>query len=155
MAFRIVVGVDRSPHSEAALRWSLSEAQARYGELIAVFAWQLPFVSVPGHFRRPELEQKSKDSLVDAVSRVAPTPQVPLLTLVAEGDPAAVLVEASKGANLLVVGTRGRSPWASVLLGSVSQRCAAAATCPVVLVKLGAETASQRTTFDLDRIAPL
>ena len=56
-------------------------------------------------------------------------------TLVAEGDRAESLLLASQDADLLVLGTRGRSPFAGMVLGSVSQRCAAAATCPVVLVK--------------------
>jgi nucleotide-binding universal stress UspA family protein len=60
---------------------------------------------------------------------------VPLHNVVAEGDPAKSLLIASQNASLLVLGTRGRSPFAGMVLGSVSQRCAAAATCPVVLVK--------------------
>jgi nucleotide-binding universal stress UspA family protein len=61
---------------------------------------------------------------------------VPLETLVAEGDPTEAMVEASKGANLLVLGVRGRSPFAGLLLGGVSQGAAATAHCPVVLVKV-------------------
>ena len=128
---------------ETALRWSIAEAQAHDGgELTAVFAWQMPFVSFPGAFDREELEQAGKEFIVNFVSRVAPTPPVPLITLVAEGDPAASLIEASDQADLLVVGTRGRSPWAGLLLGSVSQRCAAGAACPVVLIKVPGERAS-------------
>jgi nucleotide-binding universal stress UspA family protein len=139
MTYRIVVGVDGSAHSEAALRWALAEATARNGELTAVFAWEVPFLSFPGAFDRDELEQAGKEFIVDTVSKVVPTPPVPLTTLVAEGDPAASLIKASEDADLLVVGTRGRSPWAGLLLGSVSQRCAAGAACPVVLIKLPGE----------------
>jgi nucleotide-binding universal stress UspA family protein len=142
MTYRIVVGVDGSAHSEAALRWALSEATARNGELTAVFAWEMPFLSFPGAFDRDELEQAGKEFIVDTVSKVVPTPPVPLLTLVAEGDPAASLIKAAEDADLLVVGTRGRSPWAGLLLGSVSQRAAAGASCPVVLVKLPGERAA-------------
>jgi nucleotide-binding universal stress UspA family protein len=71
-----------------------------------------------------------------------PAAPVPLITLVAEGDPAASLIKASEEADLLVLGTRGRSPWAGLLLGSVSQRCAAGTACPVVLIKLPGERAS-------------
>ena len=53
------------------------------------------------------------------------------------GDPAESLLAAAQDADLLVLGTRGRSPLAGLLLGSVSQICAAAARCPVVLVKDG------------------
>jgi nucleotide-binding universal stress UspA family protein len=102
-------------------------------------------VSFPGAFDRGELEQAGKEFIVSFVSKVAPTPPVPLITLVAEGDPAASLIKASEGADLLVVGTRGRSPWAGLLLGSVSQRCAAGAACPVVLIKLPGERASDNS----------
>jgi nucleotide-binding universal stress UspA family protein len=149
MTYRIVVGVDGSPHSDEALRWAIEVAEARNGEVMAVFAWQVPFLSFPGAFDRDELERASKEFIVETVSRVSKTPPVPLLTLVAEGDPAASLIEASQGANLLVVGTRGRSPWSGLLLGSVSQRCAAAAPCPVVLVKLPGDHAGK------GRITPL
>ncbi len=136
MTYRIVVGVDGSPHSEAALRWSLDEAQARGGSVTALLCWQMPFLSIPGTFDREELERSYKKYVNEIVSAVAPSPLVPLLTLVAEGDPAESLIIAAKDAELLAVGTRGRSPFAGLVLGSVSQRCAAAATCPVVLIKV-------------------
>lgn len=136
MTYRIVVGVDGSTHSSAALRWALSEAQARSGEVTALFAWQVPFLSFPGAFDRDELEKASKDFLIETVSKIAPTPSVPLRPLIAEGDPTESLVKASQNANLLVLGIRGRSPFAGLLLGSVSQGAAATASCPVVLVKV-------------------
>jgi nucleotide-binding universal stress UspA family protein len=135
VTYRIVVGVDGSEHSNAALRWALAEAEAHSGMVTAILAWQMPFLSFPGAFNRDELDQGYKNFLIETVSAVAPTPAVPLETLVAEGDPTEALVEASKGANLLVMGTRGRSPFAGLLLGAVSQGAAANAHCPVVLVK--------------------
>ena len=137
MTYRIVVGVDGSPHSNAALRWSLDQALARGGEVTAVFAWQVPFVSIPGAFSRTELEQGYGEFLVDSVSAVEPAPKVPLETVLAESDPTEALVTAARRADLLVLGIRGRTPVAGLMLGSVSQSCAASATCPVVLVKRG------------------
>jgi nucleotide-binding universal stress UspA family protein len=90
---------------------------------------------MPGAFNREELEKTYKEFLVNTVSEIAPTPKVPLLTLVAEGDPIESLIAASKDADILVLGIRGRSPFAGLMLGSVSQACAANAACPVVLVK--------------------
>ena len=55
--------------------------------------------------------------------------------MVAEGDPTEALITAARGADLLVLGSRGRSQFRRLLLGSVSQGCAAYAPCPVVLVK--------------------
>jgi nucleotide-binding universal stress UspA family protein len=48
MTYRVVVGVDGSAHGDAALHWALAEAEAHDGEVTAVFAWQMPFVSNPG-----------------------------------------------------------------------------------------------------------
>jgi len=136
VTYRIVVGVDGSEHSNAALRWALAEAEAHSGGVVtAVLSWQVPFLSFPGAFDRDELENAYKNFLIETVSAIAPKPAVPLETLVAEGDPTESMVEASKDANLLVLGIRGRSPFAGLLLGSVSQGAAATAHCPVVLVK--------------------
>ena len=139
MAYTIVVGIDGSRHGEAALRWALAEAEAKQGEVTAVFAWQVPFLSFPGAFDKGDLEQAAKDFLIKTVSAIAPSPPVPLKPLVAEGDPAEALVTASKDADQLVVGTRGRSPIMGAMLGAVSLTCAAAAHCPVTLVKMPGE----------------
>jgi nucleotide-binding universal stress UspA family protein len=140
MTYNVVVGIDGSAHSDAALRWALAEAEAHDGgRVTAVFSWQLPFVGFPGAFDKAELEQHAKDFLIETVSAVVPTPKVPLATLVAQGDPAEALVAAAKGADLLVVGTRGRSPFMGAVLGAVSLRCATGAACPVTLVKLPGE----------------
>jgi nucleotide-binding universal stress UspA family protein len=136
VTYRIVVGVDGSEHSNAALRWALAEAEAHSGGMVtAVLAWQVPFLSFPGAFDRDELQKAYKNFLIETVSAIAAKPAVPLETLVAEGDPTESMVEASKDADLLVLGIRGRSPFAGLLLGSVSQGAAATAHCPVVLVK--------------------
>ena len=146
MTYQVVVGVDGSAHGDAALRWALEQAESRGGEVTAVFAWQQPFVSIPGAFDREELEQAAKDFLIEKVSAVAPSPKVPLLPLVAEGDPAEALVVAAKDADLLVVGTRGRSPFMGSVLGAVSLRCAAGASCPVTLIKLASDHTKEQVS---------
>ncbi len=135
MTYNIVVGVDGSAYGDAALRKALAEAEDHHGQVTAVFAWQVPFSSFPGLYDRAELEQAAKNFLVEKLSAVAPSPKVPLLPLVAEGDTVEALITAAKDADLLVLGTRGRSKFAGFLLGAVSARCAAAAACPVLLVK--------------------
>jgi nucleotide-binding universal stress UspA family protein len=135
MSYRVVVGVDGSPHSAAALRWSLGEAEAHAGQVDVVFAWQMPFLSNPAAYDKAELERTYQEFVIKTVSEIAPSPAVPLQTLVAEGDPTEALIAASKDADLLVLGSRGRSPFAGLMLGSVSQACAAHAACPVVVVK--------------------
>jgi hypothetical protein len=68
VSYQIVVGVDGSPHSIAALRWSLDQAGSRGGSVRAVLAWQVPFVSIPGAFDRAELEQGYREFLIRTVS---------------------------------------------------------------------------------------
>jgi nucleotide-binding universal stress UspA family protein len=128
--------VDGSPHSAAALRWAIADATARSGEVTAVFCWQLPFLSVPGAFNRDEMERASEAFLLKTVGEIAPSPAVPLLPLVAEGDTTTSLLAAAEGASILALGIRGRNPFAGLMLGSVSQACAANSPCPVVLVKV-------------------
>lgn len=147
MTYRIVVGLDGSAHADAALRWALDEAGAHEGsEVRAVYAWQFPLMAFPGGFDPGfdpgDLEKRAKDMVVSQVSAVEPSPRVPLESLVAEGDPTEALVTAARDAHLLVVGARGRSPLAGLMLGSVSQRCAARAGCPVVIVKLPSDSAA-------------
>jgi nucleotide-binding universal stress UspA family protein len=137
MAYKVVVGVDGSANSEAALRWALADAEKHDGQVTALFVWQVPFSSFPGLYDREALEKASKEFVIEKVSDVAPTPTVPVLPLVAEGDAAEALVVASEDADLLVLGTRGRSALAGLLVGSVSLQCAAAARCPVLLIKEG------------------
>ncbi len=135
MNVRLVVGVDGSAHASAALHWAIRHAEALAGQVTAVFAWQMPLLSMPGAFDREELERRAKQFLLEVIGRVEPAPKVPLASYVAEGDPTEVLIKASEQADLLILGTRGRSPVKGLLLGSVSQGCAAAAPCPVVIVK--------------------
>ncbi|HEX2858053.1 MAG TPA: universal stress protein [Propionibacteriaceae bacterium] len=132
---RIVVGVDGSPHSIAALRWALDHAERLGWQVQAVYAWQLPMIAVPGAFDPDEMERVAGEELVRTVSQVAPSPRVPLETTTVHGDAGQCLIAAAQGADLLVLGTRGRSPFRGLLLGAVSQGCAASSPCPVVIVK--------------------
>jgi nucleotide-binding universal stress UspA family protein len=135
VTYAVVVGVDGSPHGNAALRWALDHAQLLDGSVTAVMAWQMPLLGMPGAFDRAELEELAKRLLVDTVSAVEPAPVPPLWTVVAEGDPTEVLIRASAEADLLVLGSRGRRPVKGLLRGSVPQGCAARTACPVVIVK--------------------
>jgi len=137
MSGRIVVGVDGSEHSNEGLRWALDHAE-KLGDstVVAIFSWQLPLIGVPGAFDVQELEEQAKRVLNEIVDQIAPHPKVPLERIVAQAEATTALVEASRGADLLVVGTRGRNPFKGLLLGAVSQGCAANAYCPVVIVKL-------------------
>ncbi len=73
--------------------------------------------------------------VVDAAH--AAHPDLVITSKVVEGRPAPVLIEASEGADLLVVGNRGHSELVGMLLGSVSEHCVKNAHCPVVVVREG------------------
>ncbi|TWP33627.1 universal stress protein [Leekyejoonella antrihumi] len=131
---RIVVGVDGSAHSMAALRWALQHAESLGWQVRAVYSWQLPMISIPGAFDQAQMQQLAGTELVRNVAQVSPNPAVPLEMSTAQGDPTECLLAACADASMLVVGTRGRSAFRGLLLGAVSQGCAAAAPCPVVII---------------------
>jgi nucleotide-binding universal stress UspA family protein len=145
----LVVGVDGSPGSLVALRFALAEARLRGSRLVAIHAWVLPVAEAVHPFLLevpagagpplPELQEAltaaATERLEAALAEVADDPVgVEVERRVVEGSPAATLVEASEGADLLVVGSRGHGGFRSLLLGSVSQQCAHHARCPVVIV---------------------
>ena len=135
MSERIVVGVDGSEHGNAALRWAVAEAVLHSSEIVAVFAWQMPLIGIPGAFDRDEMERLCQVFVDEAVAAVIDVPPVPITKLVAQGDVSASLIEAARGAHMLVLGSRGRGGFVGLKLGAVSHECAQWAACPVVIVK--------------------
>jgi nucleotide-binding universal stress UspA family protein len=140
MTKRIVVGVDGSDHGNAALHWAVDEAKAHAAEIVAVFAWQMPLIGIPGAFDAEELEKLCMNFLEETVAAVVPTPPVPITKLVAHGDVSASLIEAAKSTDMLVLGSRGRGGFAGLKLGSVSSECVQHAACPVVIIKQPGDT---------------
>jgi Universal stress protein UspA and related nucleotide-binding proteins len=133
---RIVVGVDGSAGSKLALQWAQRLARTEQASIDIVAAWEYPntlgWAAVPDGYT-------PKDDLEKAVSQVVDEafgPERPshLQIAIREGHPAKVLLDASAGALLLVVGSRGHGGFAGLLLGSVSARVAELATCPVLVV---------------------
>ena len=138
--YRVVAGVDGSPSSLAALRWAVRQAELTGGTVDAVMAWQSPAasglawgeaVSDPADYQG--LTAKALDEAVERA--VSPDRTVRVRRLVGEGHPADVLLDAAEGADVLVVGSRGRGGFARALLGSVSQDCTFHAPCPVVVIR--------------------
>lgn len=145
----IVVGVDRSEGAKAALAFAHEEARLRGATLRAVHAWQLGYNGYIGYTGLgfegvtpalggdiSQLREAAKAALDATVSEAIPSPdEVKIEQRVVEGAAGAVLVEESRQADLLVVGSRGLGGFAQLLLGSVSQQCAHHAACPVVIVR--------------------
>lgn len=136
---RIVVGVDGSEGGDAALRWALDEAELRHSTVDAVMALRVtPMMASPavGAIIDPEEEMAhAREVLAEAVSRTPSGRGVSVKQIVGTGGAAHVLLEAAQGADLLVVGSRGRGGFRGLLLGSVSQQCVHHAPCPVVVVR--------------------
>jgi nucleotide-binding universal stress UspA family protein len=139
---RIVVGVDGSTPSKTALIWALRQAELTGASVEAVIAWHLPVVAggIPfapaGTMSGADFEDVTRIVLTAAITEVVdPASAVKISSTVLAGNPAQVLLEAAKGADLLVVGSRGHGGFAGALLGSVSQHCAHHAPCPVVIVR--------------------
>jgi nucleotide-binding universal stress UspA family protein len=140
---RIVVGVDGSDSSRKALRWAYDEAAHHSASIIAVSTWHPPalpmtppYGSLPPDGYAEQPRQDALDLLERFVSDLdVREPAVAVSTAVEEGNPAEVLIERSKDADLVVVGSRGHGGFKGMLLGSVSQHLVAHAECPVVVVR--------------------
>ena len=139
----IVVGVDHSEGAKAALRFALEEAKLRQATLRVVHAWQYAYIGSTGFEGSYPAVGGDVTELRDAAERdldatlqeaIPETGTVELERRVVENAPAAALVDESRGADLVVVGSRGHGGFAGLLLGSVSQQVAHHAACPVVIV---------------------
>ncbi len=145
------MGVDGSPPGQAALRFALDEARVRGARLDVIHVWRLAVSeSVPDAFLletplepsfplgglEESVERAARGRLDAAIRDVlkGADPGVELRSEAVEGEPARVLLERAQGADLLVVGARGRGGFTGLLLGSVSSQCAHHASCPVVIV---------------------
>jgi len=134
---RIVVGVDGSPSSREALRWAVRQAALTGSVVDAVIAWHDPasyggYAWLIADTCDADLAAKTLSEAVDSVSAGG---GVTVRQRVMEGSPARVLLDAAKGAGLLVVGSRGHGGFAGMLLGSVSQHCVRHSPCPVVIIR--------------------
>ena len=143
---RIVVGVDGSETSRAALRWAIEEAEHHGSSLEAVHAWHqnvyLGGEYVDASMLDPTIYRAAGEALLNATvdaedeSRLAS----PVRRLLVNDAPAHALLEAAEGADLVVVGSRGRGGFAGLLLGSVSQQLVRHAPCPVIVIPHAADS---------------
>ena len=133
---RIVVGIDGSPSSLDALSWAARQAQLTAAGLEVVTCWEWPSsygwaMPIPDNFD-PEGDIRGTLEAALAPLRTA-HPGMDVEGRVVRGHPAPILVEASKGAELLVVGSRGHGEFVGMVIGSVSEYCAEHAHCPVLV----------------------
>lgn len=138
---RIVVGVDGSQHSIDALRWALDEARAHQASLEAIITWSYP-VAADAYggamtIDPTTLAEGARQTLDNAIATACSDPeeQAAITRTVVEGGAGRALVEASRAADLLVVGSRGHGGFTGLLLGSVSSQCMHHAHCPITVVR--------------------
>ncbi|MGI9623133.1 MAG: universal stress protein [Acidimicrobiales bacterium] len=140
---RIVVGVEGSGGAKAALRWAIAEARHRQASVEVVTAYSNTYVPASPDFNYVPLDphdlesevEKMQGYVIDEVLADLGACEVEIVRVIKRGRAADILIEAAQGADMLVVGSRGRGGFRGLLLGSVSQRIAHHGDCPVVIVR--------------------
>ena len=139
---RIVVGIDGSESSRQALQWAIDEGRHHSSCIEAVHAWHDVYVELDTPYSGELLTRQMYSDAADAVvadvvdAADASGLAAPVGRTVVQDAPAHALLEAARGADLVVVGSRGRSGFLGLLLGSVSQQVVHHAPCPVVVIPL-------------------
>jgi nucleotide-binding universal stress UspA family protein len=138
----VVVGVDGSPASEAAVAVAFEQASRRDHRLVAVHTWDDVFVNPGLHFRvsfdTDALEEQEREVLAQRLAGWQEKyPDVVVTNVVTKGQPVRALLEYGEDAVLIVVGSRGLGGYEGMLLGSTSQALVHHAQCPVVVVRPG------------------
>lgn len=136
---RIVVGIDGSDTARHALRWAAEEARLRQAQLEVVHAWHIPYVGgypyTAAAFDPATFENAARATLDAALDGIDTTGLTqPVVRTLTSGGAASAMLEAAKGAGLVVMGSRGLGGFSSLVLGSVSHQVVHHASCPVVIV---------------------
>jgi nucleotide-binding universal stress UspA family protein len=136
----VVVGVDGSDPSVAALSWASRYGAATGATVRAVRVWHYPTAAglPPGKTPEPvetEVEGWVRDELSQAVTKANPDSSAQVETKIVYGHPAEALIDESRGESLLVLGHRGHGGFAEALTGSIVIHCVNHAACPVVVVR--------------------
>ena len=141
---RVVVGVDGSPSSRAALRWAVNHAALNGGTVDAIMARQVPETDVIGGFGQTPAEVNDEKVIADDAQRaldaiiseeVKADDRNLVRARIFRGHPAEALLQASDGAELVAVGQRGLGGFTRGLLGSVSQHLVQHANSPVLVFR--------------------
>jgi nucleotide-binding universal stress UspA family protein len=144
MSMDVIVGVDGSDNSVAALRWAATYAALTGATIRAVTTWEFPLfadtsgmVTMPG----PDFFISGAQATLDgAIEQAEIGDDIKVVRVVVEGHPARVLLDRSADAALLVVGRRGHSGIVGAFTGSVANACANHAVVPVVIVPVAPGT---------------
>jgi len=134
----VVVGVDGSPASIAALRWAAGQARRHDVPLRVVHSWR-PTVSVvagyPSGLEHPTLRAAARHVLDSSVAAGLGGDRAKVEPLLVVGGVGGGLIEAAAGAQLLVVGARGGGGFPDLSVGSIAQQCVQYAPCPIAVIR--------------------
>jgi len=136
----VAVGIDGSPASDEALRFAIGEAERRNATLRVVCGWHAPPMTYAGGYPPPglekELAEQAQRTIDEALARTNGNQRgIEIESVFPRGQTAEVLLDEGRKADLLVVGSRGRGGFSSLLLGSTSLQVVQHATCPVIVVR--------------------
>ena len=138
----IYVGIDGSSHSQLALEWAMREAVIRREPLTVIAVHEVPTSGWGGMIVYPqdsELREASRKAAQDAVDKAAAqlggAAPSSVTVQASIGLPAAELIELSRDADLLVIGSRGAGGFTRLIVGSTSTQVSQHAHCPVVIVR--------------------
>jgi nucleotide-binding universal stress UspA family protein len=146
----IIVGVDGSAHALNALRFAIEESRYRNCPLLVVESWQLPYIAEEvGPDAAALLDEPTRTRAADVLQAQVdkalagqPRPENMQVELRA-GNPAEVLIELGRTADLLIIGARGRGGFRHLLTGSVATQLVNHAPCPVTIVPSGPAAAAR------------
>ena len=136
---KILVGIDGSKESLAAVRWAVEEGTHRGATVEILHVWHFVYMGDPMGISAVasmgDVEQSAQLVIDEALAEIGPAGDaVHLFGRAVEGAAAKVLLEEAANADLLVVGRRGHGGFMGLLLGSVAQQLAHHAPCPLVIV---------------------
>lgn len=135
--FQIVIGLDGAAPSLAAFQWAVDEARMRHGRVRMVTGWQYPSTGLGMNGLTWDLEEFEQDArkIQEEALESIDSDGLIVEAEIRYGPPATALLDASKEADLVIVGSRGRGGFTGLLLGSVSSQIVQHAPCPVLVVR--------------------
>ena len=158
---RIIVGVDGSEQSQAALGWAIGQAELVGADLVLAHTWNPDSYAAPAMAGvvpdmiqagalNDEAEGLAQAWLDDLVAAIVARTTASVSGVLASGSPAGHVLDLSAEAIMVVVGNRGRGGLRSAVLGSTSQQIAHHAQCPVVVVRDSAATSANQVVVGVD-----
>ena len=138
----VCVGIDGSSHSQIALDWAMREAGYRHQPLTVIAVQEVPIspwgpgmILPEDHVLRAEAQKAAQEAVDKSTAELGAAAPSSVTVRAIIGQIVPLLVEISKNADLLVVGSRGAGGFTRLLIGSTSAQVVQHAHCPVVIVR--------------------